>query len=137
MDLTQLDEVQRKTYLLSADNAFLDHLISNMKHLPKGEYSRDDRRDLKSYKPYFDIVRDDRINRDTKRQIIKYYVYKFIHIIKQGEKLPEKKVVRNRRDCPIPECQALGLSKLSNHLFQVHELSDDERRHWLYKARHP
>ena len=39
------------------------------------------------------------------------------------------------RDCPIPNCGAKSLVKLSNHLTDVHELSSAERKHWLQEAK--
>ena len=42
---------------------------------------------------------------------------------------------RSCRDCPIPECGAKYLVKLSNHLADVHGLSCDERRKWLQESK--
>lgn len=42
---------------------------------------------------------------------------------------------RSCRDCPIPECGAKYLVKLSNHLADVHGLSVDERRKWLQESK--
>lgn len=39
------------------------------------------------------------------------------------------------RDCPIPDCGAKHLVKLSNHLADVHGLSCDERRKWLQESK--
>ena len=38
---------------------------------------------------------------------------------------------RVRRRCPIPGCHSNFLVRLANHLTQVHELSEIERKHWL------
>ena len=40
---------------------------------------------------------------------------------------------RRRRDCPI--CSKKNLAKLSNHLADIHQLSGEERQHYLSKAR--
>ena len=40
---------------------------------------------------------------------------------------------RRRRDCPI--CSKKNLAKLSNHLADIHQLSGEERQHYLFKAR--
>ena len=40
---------------------------------------------------------------------------------------------RGRRDCPI--CSKKNLAKLSNHLADIHQLSGEERQHYLSKAR--
>lgn len=42
---------------------------------------------------------------------------------------------RYRKDCPIPGCGAIALVKLSNHLSQVHQLSSEERKPHLQKAK--
>ena len=42
---------------------------------------------------------------------------------------------RYRKDCPVPGCGAIALVKLSNHLSQVHQLSSEERRPHLQKAK--
>ena len=39
------------------------------------------------------------------------------------------------RDCPIPNCGAKYLVKLSNHLADVHELDYINRRKWLQEAK--
>ena len=39
------------------------------------------------------------------------------------------------RDCPIPNCGAKYLVKLSNHLTYVHELDYINRRKWLQEAK--
>ena len=39
------------------------------------------------------------------------------------------------RDCPIPNCGAKYLVKLSNHLTDVHELDYISRRKWLQEAK--
>ena len=39
---------------------------------------------------------------------------------------------RRRRDCPV--CSK-NLAKLSNHLADIHQLSGEERQHYLSKAR--
>ena len=39
------------------------------------------------------------------------------------------------RDCPIPNCGAKYLVKLSNHLADVHELDYINRRNWLQEAK--
>ena len=39
------------------------------------------------------------------------------------------------RDCPVPDCGAKYLVKLSNHLADVHGLSCDERRMWLQECK--
>ena len=39
------------------------------------------------------------------------------------------------RDCPIPNCGAKYLVKLSNHLTDVHELDYINRRKWLQEAK--
>ena len=39
------------------------------------------------------------------------------------------------RDCPIPNCGAKYLVKLSNHLTDVHALDYINRRQWLQKAK--
>ena len=39
------------------------------------------------------------------------------------------------RDCPVPNCGARYLVKLSNHLTDVHELDYYQRRKWLQKAK--
>ena len=39
------------------------------------------------------------------------------------------------RDCPVPDCGAKYLVKLSNHLADVHGLSCDERRVWLQESK--
>lgn len=41
---------------------------------------------------------------------------------------------RSRKDCPVPGCKAKRLLKLSNHLWQVHQLDGDQRREWLNTA---
>ena len=40
---------------------------------------------------------------------------------------------RRRRDCPI--CSKKNLAKLSNHLADIHQLSGEERQHYLSKAK--
>ena len=40
---------------------------------------------------------------------------------------------RRRRDCPI--CSKKNLAKLSNYLADIHQLSGEERQHYLSKAR--
>ena len=39
------------------------------------------------------------------------------------------------RDCPIPNCEAKSLARLSNHLTDVHNLDSTERRKWLQESR--
>ena len=39
------------------------------------------------------------------------------------------------RDCPVPNCGARYLAKLSNHLTDVHELDYYQRRKWLQEAK--
>ena len=39
------------------------------------------------------------------------------------------------RHCPIPGCHSKFLVRLANHLAQVHELSDLERKYWLQFAK--
>lgn len=39
------------------------------------------------------------------------------------------------RDCPIPNCGAKYLVKISNHLADVHDLSSEERKVWLQEAK--
>ena len=39
------------------------------------------------------------------------------------------------RDCPVPNCGAKYLVKLSHHLTDVHELSYINRRKWLQEAK--
>ena len=39
------------------------------------------------------------------------------------------------RDCPIPNCGAKYLVKLSNHLTDVHELDYINRRKWLQEVK--
>ena len=39
------------------------------------------------------------------------------------------------RDCPVPDCGAKYLVKLSNHLADVHGLSCDDRRRWLQESK--
>ena len=39
------------------------------------------------------------------------------------------------RDCPVPDCGARYLVKLSNHLADVHGLSCDDRRKWLQESK--
>ena len=39
------------------------------------------------------------------------------------------------KHCPIPGCHSKFLVRLANHLTQVHELSDIERKYWLQFAK--
>ena len=39
------------------------------------------------------------------------------------------------KHCPIPGCGSKFLVRLANHLTQVHELSDIERKYWLQFAK--
>ena len=39
------------------------------------------------------------------------------------------------KHCPIPGCRSKFLVRLANHLTQVHELSDIERKYWLQFAK--
>ena len=39
------------------------------------------------------------------------------------------------RDCPIPDCGAKDLVRLSNHLTDVHGLDYINRRKWLQEAK--
>ena len=39
------------------------------------------------------------------------------------------------RHCPIPGCHSKFLVRLANHLTQVHELSELERKYWLQFAK--
>ena len=45
------------------------------------------------------------------------------------------KAKRVCRDCPIPNCGAKYLAKLSNHLTELHELNYINRRKWLQEAK--
>ena len=38
------------------------------------------------------------------------------------------------KHCPIPGCGSKFLVRLANHLTQVHELTELERKHWLQIA---
>ena len=38
------------------------------------------------------------------------------------------------RHCPTPGCHSKFLVRLANHLTQVHELSEIERKYWLQFA---
>jgi len=42
---------------------------------------------------------------------------------------------RTCKNCPVPNCGAKYLVKLSNHLAQVHDLSPQERRPFLQEAK--
>ena len=44
-------------------------------------------------------------------------------------------VQRKCKHCPIPGCGSKFLVKLSNHLRQVHELTELERKYWLQFAK--
>ena len=44
-------------------------------------------------------------------------------------------VKRVCRDCPIPNCEAKYLVKLSNHLTDVHQLDYSKLRKWLQEAK--
>jgi len=46
-----------------------------------------------------------------------------------------KMAKRECRDCPIPNCGAKYLVKLSNHLADVHELDYINRRNWLQEGK--
>ena len=39
------------------------------------------------------------------------------------------------KHCPIPGCGSKYLVRLANHLHQVHELTELERKHWLQFAK--
>ena len=39
------------------------------------------------------------------------------------------------RYCPVPGCHSKFLVRLANHLTQVHELSEIERKYWLQFAK--
>ena len=39
------------------------------------------------------------------------------------------------RDCPVPNCGARYLVKLSNHLSDVHEQNYNQKRKWLQEAK--
>ena len=39
------------------------------------------------------------------------------------------------KHCPVPGCGSKFLVRLANHLAQVHELSDLERKYWLQFAK--
>ena len=39
------------------------------------------------------------------------------------------------RHCPIPGCHSKFLVRLANHLTQVHELTEIERKYWLQFAK--
>ena len=39
------------------------------------------------------------------------------------------------RHCPIPGCHSKFLVRLANHLTQVHELSELQRKYWLQFAK--
>ena len=39
------------------------------------------------------------------------------------------------KNCPVPICGAKYLVKLSNHLAQVHNLTPNQRKHYLQEAR--
>ena len=39
------------------------------------------------------------------------------------------------KHCPIPGCHSKFLVRLANHLTQVHELSEIERKYWLQFAK--
>ena len=45
-----------------------------------------------------------------------------------------EKMGRTRKHCPVPGCRAKRLVKLSNHLYQVHQLDGISRRRWLARA---
>ena len=44
-------------------------------------------------------------------------------------------VQRKCKHCPIPGCRSKFLVRLANHLSQVHELSELERKYWLRFAK--
>jgi len=44
-------------------------------------------------------------------------------------------VNRKCKHCPIPGCGSKFLVRLANHLSQVHELTDIERKYWLQFAK--
>ena len=39
------------------------------------------------------------------------------------------------KHCPVPDCQSTFLVRLANHLSQVHEFSELERKYWLQFAK--
>ena len=41
----------------------------------------------------------------------------------------------NCKHCPIPGCGSKYLVRLANHLTQVHELTELERKYWLQFAK--
>ena len=44
-------------------------------------------------------------------------------------------VRRKCKHCPVPDCQSKFLVRLANHLSQVHEFSELERKYWLQFAK--
>ena len=42
---------------------------------------------------------------------------------------------RETRDCPIPNCGSIDLTRLSNHLSGVHHLNRTQRKKWLQEAK--
>ena len=44
-------------------------------------------------------------------------------------------VRRKCKHCPIPDCHAKCLVRLANHLAQVHDLTELERKYWLQFAK--
>ena len=57
--------------------------------------------------------------------LLKHYHFRTVNIM-------GKRVCRH---CPIPEGHTNFLVRLANHLVQVHELSDLERKYWLQFAK--
>ena len=47
----------------------------------------------------------------------------------------DKMAKRVCRDCPVPNCGAKFLVKLSNHLTDVHELDYINQRKWIQEAK--
>ena len=136
------DKKQRKIFLKNVDNDFLDYLTNILlRKIPAARFSPDDQRLLRKYQDIVKMIRDDIFTMEMKRYIILYCTHPFIHIAIKPYMKPYKeseisKPVRHRRDCPIPDCNTLGLKQLSNHLSSVHpELSVSDRRYWLSKAR--
>ena len=125
---------QRKYFLKDMEHDIVNYLISLLQKIPPKKHSPQDLQHLENYKLIVEMIRDPNFSMKMKRYIIQQYSYPFIHIAIKP--FLQKKPVRNRRDCPIPGCNTLGLKKLSNHLTNVHPyLLQSERRYWLSKAR--
>ena len=132
--ISLLNDNQRKCFLKDMENDKVDYLIALLQKMSLKKHSPQELHYLENYKLISEMIRDPGFSMAIKRYIIKQYGYPFIHIATKPflQKIP----VRNRRDCPIPGCNTLGLKKLSNHLSSVHPyLQQSERRYWLSKAR--